>query len=61
MWLSDPDTLVLGTPGEHTHFTEPNDVLVAPDGSIFVGEAHGAQFLDEPGPDAIGRISKFAP
>ena len=57
--------LVLGTPGEAgdppTHFTEPNDILVAPDGSIFVGEAHGAQFLDEPGPGAIGRISKFAP
>ncbi len=57
--------LTLGTPGEAgdppTHFTEPNDVLVAPDGSIFVGESHGAQFLDEPGPRAIGRISKFAP
>ena len=57
--------LVLGTPGESgnppTHFTEPNDVLVAPDGSIFVGESHGAQFLDEPGPNAIGRITKWAP
>ena len=33
--------LVLGTPGEAgnppTHFTEPNDVLVAPNGDIFVG------------------------
>ena len=57
--------LTLGTPGEAgdppTHFTQPNDVLVAPDGSIFVGEAHGAQFQDEAGPTAIGRISKFAP
>jgi len=57
--------IVLGTPGEPgalpTHFTDPNDVLVAPDGSIFVAESHGAQFLDEPGPNAIGRISKFAP
>jgi len=57
--------LVLGTPGEAgdppTHFTEPNDVLVAPDGSIFVGESHGAQFLDEAGPNAIGRITKWAP
>ena len=56
--------LTLGTPGEAgdppTHFTQPNDVLVAPDGSIFVGEAHGAQFQDEAGPTAIGRISKFA-
>ena len=57
--------MVLGTPGEAgdppTHFTEPNDVLVAPDGSIFVGESHNAQFLDEPGPAAIGRITKWAP
>ena len=58
--------LTLGTPGEAgnppTHFTEPNDVLVAPDGSIFVGESHNAQFEDKPdGPNAIGRISKFAP
>ena len=57
--------LVLGTPGEAgdppTHFTEPNDVLVAPDGSIFVAETHGAQFTDEPGPNAKSRVSKFAP
>ena len=57
--------LVLGTPGETgdppTHFTEPNDVVVGPDGSIYVGEAHGAQFQDEPGPNAIGRITKWAP
>ena len=57
--------LVLGTPGERgnppSHFSEPNDVAIAPDGHIFVGEAHNGQFLDEPGPNAIGRISKFAP
>jgi sugar lactone lactonase YvrE len=57
--------MTLGTPGvagnPPTHFSEPNDVLVAPDGSIFVAESHGAQFLDAPGPTAIGRISKFAP
>ena len=57
--------MTLGTPGETgnppTHFTDPNDVLVAPDGSIFVAESHGAQFLDQPGPNAISRISKFAP
>ena len=58
--------LVLGKPGEAgtppTAFTEPNDVLVAPNGSIFVGESHNAQFEDKPdGPNAIGRISKFAP
>jgi len=54
----------LGTPGElgdpPTHFSEPNDVLIAPDGSIFVAETHGAQFQDEPGPNAKSRISKFA-
>jgi len=56
--------LVLGTPGQAgnppTHFTEPNDVLVAPDGSIFVAEAHNDQFLDAPGTGGVGRISKFA-
>ena len=57
--------LTLGTPGQAgnppTHFTEPNDVLIAPDGSIFVGESHNAQFEDKPGgPNAIGRISKFS-
>ncbi len=57
--------MTIGTPGEAgdppTHLTEPNDVLVAPDGSIFIGEAHSDQFLDEPGPTAVGRISKWAP
>lgn len=57
--------LTIGTPGETgnppTHLTDPNDVLVAPDGSIFVAESHGAQFLDQPGPTAISRISKYAP
>ena len=57
--------MVLGTPGEigdpPTHFTDPNDVLVAPDGSIFVGDTHGAQFQDATTPDAKSRISKFAP
>jgi len=57
--------MTLGTPGEAgdppTKFTEPNDVLVAPDGSIFVGESHNAQFLDQNPPNGIGRISKFSP
>jgi sugar lactone lactonase YvrE len=56
--------LTLGTPGQAgdppAKFTEPNDVLVAPDGSIFVAEAHNAQFIDAPVPGAIGRISKFS-
>lgn len=55
--------LTLGTPGEAgdppARFTEPNDVLIAPDGSIFVAEAHNAQFLDQNPPNGIGRISKF--
>ncbi len=57
--------MTLGTPGTPgnppTHFTEPNDVLVAPNGSIFVAEAHNDQFLDPPGTGGVGRISKFAP
>ncbi len=57
--------MTLGTPGERgdppTHFTDPNDVLVAPNGNIFVAETHGAQFQSEPGPDAKSRISIFAP
>ena len=57
--------MTLGTPGEMgdppTHFTEPNDVLVAPNGNIFVAETHSAQFQNEPGPNAKSRISIFAP
>jgi sugar lactone lactonase YvrE len=57
--------MVLGTPGEAgdppARLTEPNDVLVAPDGNFYVAEAHNAQFLDAAGPGAIGRISKFSP
>ncbi|MCB1665504.1 MAG: hypothetical protein KDI28_06965 [Pseudomonadales bacterium] len=57
--------LTLGTPGEAgdppNRFTDPNDVVIGPDGSIYVAETHGAQFQDEPGPDSKSRISKFAP
>ncbi len=57
--------MVLGTPGEMgdppTHLQEPNDVLVAPDGSIFVGDTHTAQFQDASTPGAKSRISKYAP
>ena len=56
--------LTLGTPGKAGNppeaFTEPNDVAIAADGSIFVAEAHNAQFLDADAPDGVGRISKFA-
>ncbi|MEX1197993.1 MAG: hypothetical protein WEB57_09050 [Pseudohongiellaceae bacterium] len=58
--------LVIGTPGEAgnppTHLTEPNDVLVGPDGYIYISETHSAQFIDEPGtPRSMSRISKWAP
>ncbi len=57
--------LTLGTPGKTGNppeaFTEPNDVVIGPDGSIYVGESHTAQFLEnESQPGAIGRISKFS-
>jgi len=57
--------MTIGTGGEAgdppTHLSEPNDVLVAPDGSVFIAEAHNAQFMDEPVPGAIGRITKWSP
>ncbi|MDP6414230.1 MAG: hypothetical protein QGG54_04250 [Gammaproteobacteria bacterium] len=57
--------LTIGTPGAMgdppTHLTEPNDVLIAPNGNIFIGETHTAQFQNEPGPDAKGRITIWAP
>lgn len=56
--------LTLGTPGVAGNppgaLNEPNDILVAPDGSIFVGEGHNAQFLDQEGPTALARISKYS-
>jgi sugar lactone lactonase YvrE len=39
--------------------TEPNDVAIAADGSIFVAEAHNDQFLDQNAPTGVGRISKW--
>lgn len=58
--------MVIGTPGEAgappSHLTEPNDVLVAPDGSIFVAESHSAQFTDDSeAASAVSRINKYAP
>ena len=39
--------LSLGTPGvagnDESHFNQPNDVIVAPDGSIFVADGHSGQ------------------
>jgi len=43
-----------GVPGEdESHFRMPSDVLVSPDGSIFVADGHNA--------DGNNRIVKFAP
>jgi DNA-binding beta-propeller fold protein YncE len=57
--------MTIGTGGEPgdppAKLTEPNDVLVAPDGSIFIAEAHNAQFLDQDPPNGIGRITKWSP
>lgn len=57
--------LTIGTPGEvgdpPTHLTDPNDVLVAPNGTIYIGETHGAQFQSEPGPNSKSRISMYRP
>jgi DNA-binding beta-propeller fold protein YncE len=48
--------LVIGTPGKEgappEALTEPNDVIVAPNGEILVSEGHGS--------DGPGRISRFA-
>ncbi|HYE84892.1 MAG TPA: peptidyl-alpha-hydroxyglycine alpha-amidating lyase family protein [Vicinamibacterales bacterium] len=57
--------LTIGTGGQAGNppekLTEPNDVLVAPDGSIFIAEAHQAQFLDQNPPNGVGRITKWSP
>ena len=46
----------LGTAGEAgndaTHFTQPSDVVVGPDGSIYVGDGHG-------GTDSRQRVVKY--
>ena len=53
---------VAGQPGsEPGQFNQPNDVIVAPDGSIFVADGHTGQ-SDPPHPEgSTGRIIKFAP
>ncbi len=57
--------LVIGTPGEMGDppraLTEPNDVLVAPNGRIYIAETHSAQFQNEPGPNAKSRITIWEP
>lgn len=62
----------LGTPGQagndSSHFNQPNDVIVGPDGSIYVSDGHNAQGMITNQAMAEGRangdtsrIMKFAP
>jgi sugar lactone lactonase YvrE len=56
--------LTLGTPGMRGDGTgpllaEPNDVITARNGDIFVAEAHGGQGLDSPNENTVARIAKF--
>jgi len=64
--------LSLGTPGQTgtgpARFNQPNDVIVGPDGSIYVADGHSGQGMTsneaiEEGRDSgqTGRIMKFAP
>jgi len=61
----------LGTPGQGgtdgQHFNQPNDVIVAPDGSIFVSDGHSGQgmttnqAIEEGRANGLtGRVMKFA-
>jgi DNA-binding beta-propeller fold protein YncE len=57
--------LTLGTPGVRGDGTgallaEPNDVIIAPNGDIFVAEAHSDQNSDVAGPNTVARIAKFS-
>jgi DNA-binding beta-propeller fold protein YncE len=40
--------------------SEPTDIVTAPNGDIFIAEAHNAQFINEPTAGAVGRISKYS-
>ncbi|WP_083264298.1 peptidyl-alpha-hydroxyglycine alpha-amidating lyase family protein [Pseudohongiella acticola] len=64
--------LSLGTPGQtgndSRHFNQPNDVVVGPDGSIYVSDGHSGQGMTTNDAMAEGRangltarIMKFAP
>lgn len=58
-----------GQPGnDRTHFNQPNDVIVAPDGSIFVSDGHNGQGMtsrqaveDGRATGQTARVIKFAP
>ena len=59
---------VAGKPGnDETHFNQPNDVITAPDGSIFVSDGHSGQGMtteqaieDGRTKNLTGRIMKFS-
>jgi streptogramin lyase len=63
VWVAD--ALTIGVPGESgappERLSEPNDVLIAPDGSVFIGETHSSQYTDDAeSPTAVSRIHKYA-
>ena len=50
-----------GVPGSGpNHFSQPCDVVTAPNGDIFVADGHSGQ-NENPPPGSTGRIMKFAP
>ena len=57
--------MTIGTPGAvgdpPSHLTDPNDVLVAPNGRIYIAETHGAQFQGEPSDATKSRITMWEP
>jgi sugar lactone lactonase YvrE len=57
--------LTLGTPGVRgdgtgAELAEPNDVITAPNGDIYVAEAHSGQGQTEATPGTVARIAKFS-
>ncbi len=57
--------MTLGTPGERGDGTgallaEPNDVITAPNGDIFVAEQHSQQNAEDPPPNTVKRVAKFS-
>jgi hypothetical protein len=57
--------LTLGTPGVRGDGTgpllaEPNDVITAPNGDVFVAEAHSGQGQDTATATTVARIAKFS-
>lgn len=48
-----------GVEGHPPHaLTQPNSIVMAPNGDIFIAEGHGGQTLGAP-PETVSRISKF--